>query len=405
MSRRGPPKLPKYRLHRPSGRGVIQFRPLYGPNPKYLDGAFNSEESRAHYQQCCQEILAYRLAQKTNTGNPTPGKYTTHVVHRDLYVAEAARDYLDWAKVYYGVGRTEFVNVRAAARVLAKVAGHVRLADFGPVWLEKVRGAMIAKGWARTSVNAKVSRVRRLFKWCVSRELCTAETWARLTALAPLTQGKTTAKESTPVQPVDWLDVETVLPHLSPAVATMVKLQWLTGMRSDELTAMRGEDLEQAADVWLYEPFRHKTKHRGKRKIVCIGPKGQEILRPWLRAAGYFFRPVDARRGRRVKTRERYTAASYQHALNHGFDQLVKLHLGLKRVPKKPKGTSARKWYAKHDVRYWHPHQLRHSRATVARESHGLEGSVAVTGNTVEAAQIYAEQNLRLAKLIARETG
>jgi hypothetical protein len=49
--------------------------------------------------------------------------------------------------------------------------------------------------------------------------------------------------------------------------------------------------------------------------------------------------------------------------------------------------------------------QVRHARATEIREQYGIEGAAAALGDTVEAAQIYAENNRKLAERIAREIG
>src|SRR5439155_1693280 len=50
-----------------------------------------------------------------------------------------------------------------------------------------------------------------------------------------------------------------------------------------------------------YTPARHKTLYRGHSRVVYLGPKAQEILRPWLRTdlAAYLFQPVEAEAWRR----------------------------------------------------------------------------------------------------------
>ncbi len=46
--------------------------------------------------------------------------------------------------------------------------------DFGPLALRAVGDRMVANGLARTSVNARVNRIRRAFKWASSVELVPA---------------------------------------------------------------------------------------------------------------------------------------------------------------------------------------------------------------------------------------
>jgi integrase len=76
----------------------------------------------------------------------------------------------------------------------------------------------------------------------------------------------------------------------------MVELQRLTGMRAGEVVTMRTCDLERSGPVWVYTPASHKTEHHGRERRVYLGPKGQEVLRPWLRAdaSACLFQPCEA---------------------------------------------------------------------------------------------------------------
>jgi len=54
----------------------------------------------------------------------------------------------------------------------------------------------------------------------------------------------------------------------------------------------------------------------------------------------------------------------------------------------------------------WFPNQLRHTRATEVRKTHGLEGAQVVLGHArADVTQVYAERNLELAAQIARISG
>ncbi|MBC7785615.1 MAG: site-specific integrase [Burkholderiales bacterium] len=106
---------------------------------------------------------------------------------------------------------------------------------------------------------------------------------AGLEAVESLKAGKTIAPDSPPVQPVDIGHVESTLRHMPPLVASMVRLQLATGMRSGELCSMRTKDIDTTGDVWVYRPEKHKNTHRGHTREVAIGPKGQAILRHFLR--------------------------------------------------------------------------------------------------------------------------
>ena len=45
---------------------------------------------------------------------------------------------------------------------------------------------------------------------------------------------------------------------------------------------MRACDIDMSGKVWLYRPARHKTEHHGHGRIIALGPKAQEVIRPFL---------------------------------------------------------------------------------------------------------------------------
>jgi len=96
-------------------------------------------------------------------------------------------------------------------------------------------------------------------------------------------------------------DVETLLdneylhrrPERREVLAAMIQLQLLTGMRSGEACALRAESLEARGSVWRYDVREaNKNLHRGKPRVVWIGPKGQALLKPFIEAAGTSGRPL-----------------------------------------------------------------------------------------------------------------
>jgi integrase len=188
----------------------------------------------------------------------------------------------------------------------------------------------------------------------------------------------------------------------------MIELQRLTGMRPGEVTAMRGGDLNTSGKVWTYEPAQHKTAHHGHRRTIFIGPKAQDVLRPWLKTdlQAYLFSPREAveahrvsqqrshrtpkvrtyamllKRRRRKTTpriiRERYTVASYGRAIARG----------IKRVNRERKEADAQAT----EIPHWHPHQLRHNAATWIRREFGLDVARVILGHrTPVVTEIYAE--------------
>ncbi|MDE2097202.1 MAG: tyrosine-type recombinase/integrase [Patescibacteria group bacterium] len=99
----------------------------------------------------------------------------------------------------------------------------------------------------------------------------------------------------------------------------MILLQWLAGMRTQEVLLMRSCDIDRSGAVWLYRPHQHKNLWRGQERVVHLGPTAQRILRRYLSRSGYLFSPRDAMRGRpggsRAKLRERYDNMTYARAV------------------------------------------------------------------------------------------
>src|SRR5262249_27321050 len=127
-----------------------------------------------------------------------------------------------------------------------------------------------------------------------------------LKAVAGLRKGRSDARESPPVRPVPDDHVDAIRPHVAAQVWAMVELQRLTGMRPGEVTIMRGADLDRSGAIWAYVPGRHKSEHHGRARAVYLGPRAQEILRPWLRPdpSEYLFQPREVMAARWAERRE-----------------------------------------------------------------------------------------------------
>ncbi len=59
---------------------------------------------------------------------------------------------------------------------------------------------------------------------------------------------------------------------------------------------MRGADIDATGRLWLYRPQRHKTEHHGMRREIPLGPKAQEIVKPFLKPKleAFLFSPAEA---------------------------------------------------------------------------------------------------------------
>jgi integrase len=239
---------------------------------RLLPGEFDSQESRAAFAQLQLELTCSPAA----VAKPPSG----------CTVNEVLLAYLDHAERHYrgadGQPTDEVRHVKAACRYVRELYGDNAAADFGPLALKAVRQKFVEKKWCRKTINARVERVRRVFKWAVAEELVPPAVYQALAAVAGLQRGRTSAPDAEPVAPVDDAVVDATLPHLNRHVRGLVEFQRLTGCRPGEACWVQPGDLDTSGSVWLYKPAYHKTAWKGKLRTVAIGPKGQELLKEFF---------------------------------------------------------------------------------------------------------------------------
>jgi integrase len=344
-------------------------------------------------------------------------------------IASLVKAYLNYAEQYYrdpeGNPTKEISNTRYSFKPLTELFAALPVDEFGPLKLIEVRNRMIVLKWSRKIINERINRIRRMFKWAVSRQLVSPIIHHGLVTVEGLKRGRSAAIELEKRKPAEEQHVYAVLPFTTPVVATMIELQLLTGMRPGELVIMRPCDIDRTGKVWRYYPSRHKTQYRGDERIVSIGPRGQDLLRPFLLRGTevHCFSPAESEKYRREKlTRERetprncgnvpgsnvkddpkrfpgeiYDTAAYGKAIRHA----VTAANTARRKEAKEKGIEKPEL-----IPNWTPYQLRHTAATKVRKEMGYETAGATLGHTnMSATAIYAERNQGLADEAARRFG
>lgn len=303
-----------------------------------------------------------------------------------------------------GTATGEVAEYRRTLQVLKELYGHTPAKDFGPMALKAVRQKLVEASLCRGVINQRIARVKRMFRWAVENELVPEGVYHGLQAVRGLTRGRSAARETDPVGPVSEALVSDTLPFLNRHVRGMVQVQLLTGARPGEICRLRAKDIDMIGSVWLYRPEGHKTAHHGHQRVIAIGPRAQAVLKEFftLDTQAYLFSPRRAleelraewRRGRKTKVQpsqqcrrsrrpkrrpgERYTTSSYGH--------------------------SVRRACLKAGVVAWHPHQLRHTRATELRRAFGLDIARTVLGHRSPAiTEAYAElDSAKASEVMAR---
>lgn len=308
-----------------------------------------------------------------------------------ITISECVARYQLYANSYYPP--QEARNVQAAMESLLKFAGQDRAVDFGPKLLKEFQRALAQKKhkdgtlvYARTTINAKIHKIRRCFRWCVSEELIPVEVLTALSTVPGIPKGRGLAREPVKVPPVPIEHVQATLPFLSPTVAAMVQVQYLCGMRPQDICGMTTGGIDRSKEIWIYRPEAHKNTHRGQSLAKAIPKAAQEILQPLLRSkpSEPIFSPLDSKQhfGNAPLNAKRgfYSTASYGKAIASAI---------AKAGESKPKVK----------IPAWRPNQLRHAIGTAIRELLGIEAAQDYLGHSKpDATLIYAE---RTAKALA----
>ena len=381
--------IPSYRRHKPTGLAVVTLN----GRDMYL-GKWNTAASRAEYSRLVAEWMSNNGTVPTN---------------HDLTVVELLVAYRNHAHRYYQKdGRTtnEVVNIDHAIRPLKRLYGRTQVSQFGPIALETIQNQMIVDGLARTVINARIGRIKRVFSWAVSKQLAPPSLVHGLDALQGFRRGRTEAVEAPPIVPVPEAVVDLTLPYLPQVVRDLVRLQLLLACRPGEICSMRPGDVDQSDEIWIYRPRSHKTQHWACQRTVFIGLKGQAILAPYLLrdAEKFCFSPTDSERQRKAAMRALRKSTVQPSQRNRSKSSP-------KRRPsdhysKDSYNTAIRRACQKAGVEPWSANRLRHLAATTIRRQFSLEAARVVLGHTnVSTSEIYAERDQRLGVEVARQIG
>jgi integrase len=130
-----------------------------------------------------------------------------------------------------------------------------------------------------------------------------------------------------------------------------------------------------SGEIWEYVPFTHKSKKRGKKRIIYLGPKSQQILKPYLDKC--------------TDQTEFVFMTSHKNQCSGSFYR-----------------DAIRTACKKAGVEYWTPHQLRHAGGTEVRDKYGLDYAQAVLGHArARTTEIYAKPSVEKAMKVAKEIG
>lgn len=371
-------KIPSFRHHKASGRGFVQL----GGKRRYL-GPFHEPATRQRYDR----LIGYWIANGA-TLPPAPGS--------DLTVGELCDAFEAWAATRYQ-DSNEGTNYKFALAPLREMYASTPARNFGPNDLASVRQKLIEKDWCRNQVNRGASRVRRVFKWAVGRQLVPETVHRALACVDPLRRGESKLRETAAVGPVPIEHVDAIKPFVSRQVWAIIQLQLRTAARAGEIAMMRAVDLDTSGAIWKYTPEHHKTEHHGKTRAIYLGPVAQEVVKPFLVGRSIdarLFSPAEAEAERLEELHKKRIEKGTPLSCGNGVGK------SRKRNPKRKPGTMYTTGaYARAigrackatKVPHWHPHQLRHLAADLIEREFGIEAARVILGHsTIKMTAVYS---------------
>lgn len=272
-------------------------------------------------------------------------------------VTELCDRYDLWAETYYrkltadGKRRLtrEHSAMRDALKALRAVAANKPIGDLRAEDLCEAQDWMVAQGYCRTLINSRVNRIRRAVKWATMPPRRWLEPWilTDMQLVEPLKPGRTNAPEPAGVHAVTWDMITATMAAADLQLSTMIELHWWTGMRPCELAGMRLSWMKRKhGGSMIYAPREHKCEHHKISRIIPIGPRGQDVLLPWLK--------------RMPEKRDRLWTIT----TSNGYRQAVKRTNDLAKLA------------------HWYPLQIRHAFATRVEREAGEAAAQLLLGHT-----------------------
>jgi integrase len=409
-------RLPQY-PKRPHKRGQARIK-IKGKDV-WL-GKFGTPESHAEYARIIRELQA--------GGMPTADD------DEPVSCAELINNFRQWAEKRYvknGEPTSEPYLFTMALAPVIELYGDTPVNnpgdEFGPLALLACRDWLRdVAGYCREKINSHLGRIRRVWKWGVSRQIVRESSWTALTAVEGFRKGE--APDLPAVKPVPVDRVNAIKDFVLPPIWAMIQLELATGMRPGEVCTIRTRDIIREDTAipllvrklcWTYTPESHKCEHHGRDRIILLGPKAQRIIEPWLKwdnLDAYIFSPAEAMdyvgkvRSSNASTRrtnfkrkndperiagDRYKTGTYANAVKRGCEKAFGMPREW-RVKKKSQSEETRaKAIQWREANCWNPNQLRHTAATEIRKEYGIEiASIILGHSTLNTTQVYAEADL-----------
>lgn len=302
------------------------------------------------------------------------------LLSQPLLLSQVLPAYFNFCKTYYrlpnGSISRDVYNIEKAFTELTDANAPAELTK---EHLNRARDEMLERGLCRKYINQRIGRVRRCIAWMHELNYVSDKCAMMAKVYRNLPAFRSSARETDPVEAVEWSVVERTLTHLHDPWKSMVLLQWYTGMRPGEVCNLTISEVIRTSEPWIIDKGKnHKTAWKQKKRRLAVGPQAREILSHWIKIAEINERQFLFRGRQNIKTC--ILPVGYSHAIA--------------------------KICKKHGIPTWTPNQLRHAYATRVRAAFGLDAAQSMLGHSsADISQIYAELDYSKQAAIAAKLG
>lgn len=409
--------IPTYRKHSATGRAAVSFYRADGTRTEViLPGKYGSKESKAEYERLLSQLRA------------NDGRMPNNERH-DLSVDELVLKFMEHANAYYIDSITkeptkEVLTCRDAFRPFCRLYGSMSASEFGPLALQTLRTAMTTGSWmnddereyrtkhnrpidlSRSTTNKYCARVKLLYKWATANELVPASVFHGLQSVSGLRRGRSGARETKPVVPVDAEAVDAIVRELPPITSDIVRLLLLTGARVGEICQLKTPDIDRTGPAWFATLDKHKTAHHGHTRTICFGPQAQLILNRYLKADPDAFLFSPAEQDRLIAEQKRAARKTPVQPSQQNRKKQKPKHKPGEKFDHTAINRAIRRAAERLGIERFHVHQLRHTAALNILREHGAEAARSVLGHKqINMTLHYSGIDLERAKEVMRMIG
>lgn len=141
-------------------------------------GVFGSPESHEKYLRLIAESQTGQ--QTVRSAEPAGAVYQARGLLAWPSISSVLLRYKAFCEGYYARGgkpTKEMTAIRYSLRPLREHYASVTTDAFGPLALKALQQHLVGEDLCRTLINSRINRVKRFFKWAVSKELAPGGAW------------------------------------------------------------------------------------------------------------------------------------------------------------------------------------------------------------------------------------